>query len=52
MVFGFYAKNKTNAYGFAQKFYLKKDTYRLTMALVWASGQKKDGLSGPPSHFS
>ena len=37
MVFGFYAKNKTNAYGFAQKFYLKKDTYRLTMALVWAS---------------
>ena len=37
MLFGFYAKNKTNAYGLAQKFYLKKDTYRLTMALVRAS---------------
>ncbi len=37
MLFGFYAKNKTNAFGLAQKFYLKKDTYRLTMALVRAS---------------
>ncbi len=37
MIFGFYAKNKTNAYGVAQKFYLKKDTYRLTMTLARAS---------------
>jgi hemolysin activation/secretion protein len=37
MVFGFYAKNKTNAFGLGQKLYLKEDTYRLTMALVRAS---------------
>ena len=36
-LFGFYAKNKTNVLGAAQKLYLKEDTYRLTMAFARAS---------------
>jgi outer membrane protein assembly factor BamA len=36
-LFGFYAKNKTNVLGAAQKLHLKKDTYRLTLAFARAS---------------
>lgn len=36
-IFGFYAKNKTNALGAAQKFHLKEDKYRFTLALARAS---------------
>ncbi len=37
MIFGFYAKNKTNVLGAAQKFHLKEDKYRFTLALARAS---------------
>jgi outer membrane protein assembly factor BamA len=36
-IFGFYAKNKTNALGVAQNFHLKEDKYRFTLALARAS---------------
>jgi outer membrane protein assembly factor BamA len=36
-IFGFYAKNKTNVLGAAQKFHLKEDKYRFTLALARAS---------------
>ncbi len=35
--FGYYAKNKTNVVGIAQKFYLKEDKYRVTLAFARAS---------------
>ncbi|MGD9347697.1 MAG: BamA/TamA family outer membrane protein, partial [Candidatus Aminicenantes bacterium] len=36
-LFGFYASNKTNVFGAAQKFHLKEDKYRFTLALARAS---------------
>lgn len=36
-LFGFYASNKTNVFGAAQKFHLKQDKYRFTLALARAS---------------
>ena len=35
--FGYYAANKTNVLGIAQKFYLKEDKYRVMLALARAS---------------
>lgn len=37
ILFGFYASNKTNVFGAAQKFHLKEDKFRFTLALARAS---------------